>query len=773
LLIVGPGGSTDAYFAASAVPQLLLTIATGSLGFVLIPLLSSERPTEAGQDVWTFLVVIGGAFAVLALVLGALAPLWFPLAAPGLSVENKALGVQLLRIQLPSLVLTTVYIVLAAALHARQRFVWAEASQLIAALAGFGVAVWVVPRFGIQGAAWVLVVRAAAQAGLVLPALGRFRRPDIHSSHLKDAGRRLRPLLLGAVYTRTDPLVDRFLSSMAPAGGLTLLSLAQQVVVSGAVILGTALAAPVLPQLSVHAKRHEWALFRQMYRQRFGLLAGVGVAAVICIAVIGAVAVPNLPDVGQLTQGDIRTIWILILLLSGVLVGGSVGSISGSAFYAIGDTRTPAVIGVVAYTVGVVLKFVGFSLAGVVGIAIATTCYYALLNVLLHVELTHRVQRRLAHGESRGGLLSTGPVRVLYVLPSLEVGGAERTLLDLLRRIDRGLVDPIVCSLFPGGSLRHEFIAAGIPVVELHAGRGPRQLFGFELLPVLIRLRPRIVHSRLILANLFGRLGRLTGADVISEELGTEDDRLVRSSVLNRVTIGLSNLVATNALEVAERVHFRDGVARKRIRIVRNGVDTARFSPRLTETGREFDVISVCRLDPIKGLMDLVDAAELIRSRRSNFRAVLVGAGPQRHALEERVRAARLDITFAGEQSDIPSWLRRGRVFVLPSHQEGLPNGVMEAMACGLPVVATAVGGTPELVVEGETGRLVAPKHSEALAEAILWYLDDPNRISAHGGAGRARALDTFRMEATVLGYEDLYRELLGGRYSARQCNLR
>lgn len=395
LLVVGPGGATDAFFAASAVPQLMLTIATGSLGFVLIPLLVAERQAEADQDLWTFLVVIGGAFTVVAFGLGALAPYWFPLAAPGLTSADKNLGIELLRIQLPAVVLTTVYIVLAAALHARQRFVWAELSPLIATSGGLLVALWAVPRFGIEGAAWVLVVRAAAQAALVVPVLGGFHRPNVRSSSIREAARRLRPLLLGVVYTRTDPLVDRFFASMAPAGGLTLLSLGQQTVVSGAVILGTAVGAPALPKLSLHAKRHEWGAFERMYRQRFGLLALVALSGVIGVALVGALAIPRLPEVGRLSQDDLRTLWTLVLLLSGVVVGGSVGTVSGNAFYAFGDTRTPALIGVIAYTVGVVLKIAGFLLAGISGIAIATTCYYVILNLLLHVELSSRVRSRL------------------------------------------------------------------------------------------------------------------------------------------------------------------------------------------------------------------------------------------------------------------------------------------------------------------------------------------------------------------------------------------
>jgi peptidoglycan biosynthesis protein MviN/MurJ (putative lipid II flippase) len=398
LLLIGASGATDAYFAASAVPQLLLTIATGSLGYVLIPLLSGEKPEETAQDIWAFLIVIGGFFAILALALGALAPAWFPLAAPGLAERDKALGIDLLRIQLPSLVLTILYVVLAAALHAQQRFIWAELSPLLAAIVGFGLALWVVPRYGVVGAAWVIVARSALQAGLVCPVLSASRGPSLLSPRLRQAWQRLRPLLFGVVYTKSDPVVDRFLASMTPAGGLTLLTLAQQMVVSGAVVLGAALSAPALPALSLHAKRHNWSAFESIYRRRATLVVGAAGLAIAVIVLVGAVALPYTPSLGKLTLEDERALWMLVLLLSGVLLGGSAGTISSSGFYATGDTLSPVVIGVVASTAGILLKVIGFALGGLVGIAVGTTCYYLVLATLLHVILGRSIRRRQVLG---------------------------------------------------------------------------------------------------------------------------------------------------------------------------------------------------------------------------------------------------------------------------------------------------------------------------------------------------------------------------------------
>lgn len=353
-------------------------------------------------------------------------------------------------------------------------------------------------------------------------------------------------------------------------------------------------------------------------------------------------------------------------------------------------------------------------------------------------------------------------MRVLYVLPGLHLGGAERNLLDLLTRCDRTLVEPLVCSLMPGGSLRSAFGGIGVPVVELTAGPGVRQLQAMALVPLLVRWRPRIVHSRLIFANVWGRLGRLVDARVISEEQGMEDDRPLRATLINRATIGLSSVIVANATAVAERVHTRDRVPRRRIRVIRNGVDATRFAPARDARPPEFDVISVCRLDPIKGLLDLVDAVDRLAAQRPGLKVVLVGDGPQRAELEQVVRTRGLQsaVHFAGEQSDVAAWLHRARLFVLPSYQEGLPNVILEAMACGLPVVATAVGGTAELVLDGTTGQLVRPRDPEQLTRALHGYLVDDARCAEHGRAARHHIVSHFQIDQMVHAYEQLYREL-------------
>ena len=355
-------------------------------------------------------------------------------------------------------------------------------------------------------------------------------------------------------------------------------------------------------------------------------------------------------------------------------------------------------------------------------------------------------------------------IRVLYVLPSLGVGGAERSLLALLRGIDRTRFEPHLCSLGSGGALRPEFEALGVPVHELGVAGGLGEFNGARLIALAVRLRPQIVHSRLLLANLWARLaGRLAGARVLCEERALELDRPRLAHFLNHATQRLANLHTANAAAIAKVMRTRDGVDPRRLRVAPAGIDAQPFLAPQSETP-ELEVISVHRFARTKGTVDLLEAFAAVRASRPGARLLLVGDGPERASLEARAQRPDLagGVLFAGHRADLPVQLGRARVFALLSHDEGTPNAILEAMAAGLPVVATAIAGSAEAVLEGITGRLVPVRAPSAAAAALLRYLADPALAAAHGDAGRSRALASFSLDAVVRFYQELYLELLG-----------
>ena len=400
LTAIGPGMETDALFAAMAVPQILLAVVSGSLTQVLVPLLSIENTDNFQKEAWNFFQGIGLILSVFAVLLFITAAEWVPWTVPGFSWETQSLTIKLLRIQLLGMVFMGLNGVAWAAYHARQRFIWAEMSPVIGTLGGLAFLIWGLSRFGIAAAAWALVIRSGIQTILLLPGMGGYRFPDWRNSTFKEAWRRLYPLLLGTTYYKTGELADRFLASMAPAGQLSLLYFANQIYMAGNLILSKAFAAPMVPLLARKASEERWLIFRQISQNRFLSVLGISVGIFICIFFSG----PSLYSFlfgGRFTIEEIFTLHSLLLALGGVWVGGAVGQILSSSFYAKGNTRTPTRIGIFGFTLGLGFKVLGFWLWGVLGIAVGTSLYYLINAFLLKFLLSQRLRKRMAKVSTR------------------------------------------------------------------------------------------------------------------------------------------------------------------------------------------------------------------------------------------------------------------------------------------------------------------------------------------------------------------------------------
>jgi glycosyltransferase involved in cell wall biosynthesis len=313
--------------------------------------------------------------------------------------------------------------------------------------------------------------------------------------------------------------------------------------------------------------------------------------------------------------------------------------------------------------------------------------------------------------------------------------------------------------------------AAGVPVVCLGARRWTAIGAVWRLLRELRRLRPVLLQTFLFHANLAGRLaGRLAGVPTIVSGIRVAEKRSRAYLWLDRWTNWLVTTNVCVSQAVADFSIAEGRLSPERIVVIRNGVDVARFSGAraadLSAFGipeRSRTLLTIGRLDRQKGLLDLIEAAALVIIKLPDVHFLLVGEGPERAALERAIRerglAAR--VHFAGWRADVPELLSAGSALVLTSHWEGLPNVILEAMAAGLPVVAARVEGTSELVIDGQTGRLVSSPTPESLAAALEALLIDPQGGAAMGRAGRERAAGEFSWEAMVARYDALYRSLV------------
>jgi glycosyltransferase involved in cell wall biosynthesis len=352
------------------------------------------------------------------------------------------------------------------------------------------------------------------------------------------------------------------------------------------------------------------------------------------------------------------------------------------------------------------------------------------------------------------------PRRVVHVSFGLDVGGQERLLVELARHADRARFDLRFVSLGERGPLAGECEACGWPVEALGAPEGLRPGLLLRLAGRFRRWRPDVVHTHdnraLFYAAPAARLARVPRVvytrhgplDAISRREAAAFPYLAR--LVDRFVCVSADVAALSA---------REGVAPARIRTIRNGIDLRRFAyagPRPAGP-----VVAVARLSPEKDLATLVRAAARAAPQDPELRVEVAGDGACRPALrrlaEELGLAGR--VAFLGTVRDVPALLAGAGLFALPSRTEGIALTLLEAMACALPVVATRVGGTPEVVVDGQTGLLVPPADPAALAAALLRLRRDPEWGRRLGAAGRRRAEQLFDVRRMVAEYEALYLE--------------
>lgn len=376
LVQLGAGVETDALFAGMTIPQLVLVVISGSLMHVLVPLLSGESKDRLRHDAWGFLVLIGGTFGSLAVLLYVAAPWWVPLTVPGFDDAGKALTVELTRIQLINMVFAAINGVQWAAYVARQKFVWAEFTPILANASALLLLIWALPRFGVIAAAWISTLRAGLHTLLLAPGMGYPVRPDLKSAAIQEAWKGIKPLLLGTAYYKTDSLVDRFLLSMTATGSLSLYYFAQQIYRAASQVLNRAIVAPLVPVLSRLHKSGDRKGFQHAYRRKLLQVGAISLTGLLILALFGQGLLGLLLGTGNVSASHVYELWWILLWLGGMFIGGAVGQIASSSFYACGDTKTPTRMSMFSYTAYIPAKVAAFYYFGVMGLALTTSVYY-------------------------------------------------------------------------------------------------------------------------------------------------------------------------------------------------------------------------------------------------------------------------------------------------------------------------------------------------------------------------------------------------------------
>jgi glycosyltransferase involved in cell wall biosynthesis len=339
-----------------------------------------------------------------------------------------------------------------------------------------------------------------------------------------------------------------------------------------------------------------------------------------------------------------------------------------------------------------------------------------------------------------------GPRRVAYVIGELGKGGAEYQLYELLRGLDRARFVPVVYALAAGGYWAGPIRELGFPVHEF-AARGSADVGRLRRLRhALRRLAPHVLHTVLWSGNSYGRLAALgLGIPVV---IAAERNVIARPAwqiAVGRLLDAWTDVYLVNSHAIADGLVRREGLPAAKMRVVHNGIDLDRLPPFLLDR-------RAARREPQKDYPTFLAAAARVAAALPDVDFVIVGDGALRADLETTARRLGIAerVRFFGLRHDVPAVLAGVDVLALTSRWEGLPNVVIEAMATGAVVVATDVGGCRELIASGETGMLVPPGNPEAVADALLGVLADPERAARQAVAARRRIEREFTLAAMV-----------------------
>jgi len=371
---------------------------------------------------------------------------------------------------------------------------------------------------------------------------------------------------------------------------------------------------------------------------------------------------------------------------------------------------------------------------------------------------------------------------VAHVIQRLAIGGLENGLVNLINHMpEERYRNTIVCLADTTDYVRR-ITRKTVPVIALHQRQGQDFVVHWRLLKLLLRLRPAIVHTRNLgalefqtIAALAGVPGRVHGEH--GRDMHDLDGTKRKYKILRKTVQPFVQHYTAVSVDLAQWLVHTIGVRPNRVTQIYNGVDSEKFRPRngprahLGAYGSfgpsSFVVGTVGRMESVKDQITLVRAFIHSVGRSSEARArlrlVMIGDGPLRLPAIELLRSAQMEelAWLPGERDDVPELMRSMDLFVLPSLREGISNTILEAMATGLPVVATRVGGNPELVEDGKTGMLVPHSDGVSMAIAIDSYFEDADKREAHGEAARKRVESEFTMNKMVAGYLAVYDSLL------------
>lgn len=374
-------------------------------------------------------------------------------------------------------------------------------------------------------------------------------------------------------------------------------------------------------------------------------------------------------------------------------------------------------------------------------------------------------------------------LRVMQLVLSLAIGGTERLVYDLVRQLDKGFVSPIVCCLDESGLFGEELRLNGYQVDTLNRKPGIDWRLIQQLNTIIRQEEIDVIHAHQYTPYFYGLMASLSrklsfsvkAPKLVFTEHGRfyPDRKKFKRMLANPVLSLFTDEIVTISESTKSSLIKYENFPARRIKVVYNGIELSRFSPKIDPVARkqalglspDASVIGiVARLDPIKNHVMLLRAFKRVLNQIPDTYLLIVGDGPEERKL--KTLADSTDVVdktiFLGARSDVAELLHIFDVFALSSFSEGTSVTLLEAMGAGLPIVATRVGGNPEVIKDQESGYLVENDNDQEMAAMLIKLLQDPQMRQKMGQVGQKRAQTMFSLDKMVNAYTSLYLKVSG-----------
>lgn len=356
-------------------------------------------------------------------------------------------------------------------------------------------------------------------------------------------------------------------------------------------------------------------------------------------------------------------------------------------------------------------------------------------------------------------------IKIFYLITTSKIAGAEKQLFELVNRLDKNKYDIFVCTIMgeEKGELLKKVRIEGIKCDSLNINSKWHFLKVFKLIFLLKKEKPEILQSFLFFDNLLARVfGKILHIPIIiSGQRNVETHRSKLRNFIEKTTISFSDCIVSNSYAGKDILINREGLSEDKIRVIYNGINLDSVSD--IKNNNDCQSLGyVGRLEKQKGIVFLLEAMAILNNKK--LKLLIIGDGKEKEVLELKSRELGINdcVEFLGRKENAWNYMKDFGIFILPSLWEGMPNVILEAMSQGKLIIATNVGGVPEIIIDRENGFLIEPGKAKDLAEKIDYVLNLPEEEKRMVRENARKTVEkNFSIDKMVKEYENLYKELL------------